>query len=152
MGALMIASKIAMAALPNIHLVALLIILTVVFYGWKAMYSVAVYIMLEGIIFGFGLWWVSYLYAWPLLCAVCVLLRKNDSPLLWAVTAGVHGLLFGALCAIPYLFIGGWSMALSYWVSGIPFDLTHCAGNFILTLLLYRPLKRTLDKVLKKQA
>ena len=149
-GALMEGSKLALAALPNIHLNAVLIILAAVFFGWRAMYSVAVYIMLEGILFGFGVWWISYLYVWPLLCAVCVLMRKNDSVLIWAVTAAIHGLLFGAMCSLPYLFIGGRSMALSYWVGGLSFDLAHCAGNFILTLILYKPLKKAMELAIKK--
>lgn len=150
MGALMIGSKLALVSLPNIHLNAVLIIITSIFFGWKAMYSVAVYVMMEGLIFGFALWWICYLYAWPLLCAVCVLMRKNDDALIWAVVAGIHGLIFGALCSIPFLFIGGWSLAFSYWVSGITFDLIHCAGNFTLTLVLYRPLKNAASAVLKR--
>lgn len=149
MGALMIGSKLALSSLPNIHLSAVFIIIVSVFFGWKAMYSVAVYVMLEGLIFGFGLWWISYLYAWPLLCAICVLMRQNDDALIWAVVAGIHGLIFGALCAVPYFFIDGWSLAFSYWVSGISFDLLHCAGNFTLTLVLYRPLKKVAAAVLK---
>lgn len=149
-GALMIGSKLAMSSLPNIHLNAVFIIIASVFFAWKAMYSVAVYVMLEGLIFGFGVWWISYLYAWPFLCAVCVLMRRNDDALIWAVVAGVHGLIFGALCSVPYLFIGGWSMAFAYWVSGISFDLLHCAGNFALTLVLYRPLKKAAATALKK--
>lgn len=145
MGALMEGTKLALAALPNIHLNAVIIVLAAVFFGWKAMYAVGVYVLLEGLIFGFGIWWVSYLYAWPLFCAVCVLLRKNDSALIWAVVAAVHGLLFGALCSLPYFFIGGWKMALSYWVGGISFDLAHGGGNFVLTLLLYKPLKKAME-------
>lgn len=143
-------AKIALASLPNIHINAVLIILAAVFFGWKAMYAVGVYVMLEGIVFGFGIWWISYLYVWPLLCAVCVLMRRNDSALIWAVVAAIHGLLFGALCSLPYFFIGGWQMAFSYWIGGISFDLAHCAGNFVLTLALYRPLKKAMEAVLKK--
>ncbi len=150
MAALMEGTKLALASLPNIHINAVLIILAAVFFGWKAMYTVGVYVMLEGIIFGFGIWWISYLYVWPLLCAVCVLMRRNDSALIWAVAAAIHGLIFGALCSLPYFFIGGWHMAFSYWVGGITFDLAHCAGNFVLTLALYRPLKRAMEAVLKK--
>lgn len=147
MGALMFALKLALASLPNIHLNAVLIILTAVFFGWKVLYTVVVYIMLEGLVYGFGLWWWCYWYLWPLLAVLAVLMRKNDSALIWAVLAAAFGLCFGALCSIPYLFIGGPGMALSYWVSGIPFDLMHCAGNFVTTLVLYRPLRRCLASV-----
>ena len=149
MGALIFGAKLALASVPNVSLNALLIIITAVFFGWRAMYSVGVYIMLEGLVFGFGIWWWCYWYLWPALTAAAVLMRSCRSPLIWAVTAGVFGLCFGALCAIPYIFIGGWEMAFSYWISGIPFDLIHCAGNFVSTLVLFRPLCSLMEKLMK---
>lgn len=98
--------------------------------------------------YGFSIWWISYVYAWPLFAAVCVLMRRNESAFIWGVAAGIFGLCFGGLCAVPYLFMGGWQMALSYWVSGIPFDLMHCAGNFVLTLVLFKPLYRAMHAAL----
>ena len=147
MAALMIASQVAMAALPNIHLVAVFIVIATLSFGWRALFSVAVFVLAEGLIFGFGIWWVSYLYAWPILCVVVMLFRKNDAPLFWAIIAGAHGLLFGAMCAVPYFFIGGAKMAASYWVAGIPFDLAHCAGNFVVTLVLVKPLTKLTRKI-----
>ena len=152
MAALMFASKLALAAIPNVHLNAVFIIVAAVFFSWRSLYTVGVYILLEGIFFGFGLWWISYLYAWPLLCVAAVLLRRCRSPLLWAVLAGAHGLCFGALCSIPYLFIGGWTLAFSTWISGIPFDLAHCAGNFMLVLVLFNPLRKVTALLLKNPA
>jgi hypothetical protein len=34
------------------------------------------------------------------------------------------------------------------WVSGIPFDLLHCGGNFVMALVLFRPLRRLMEKLL----
>lgn len=150
MGAVMFALQVAMASLPNIHITALLIIITACCFGWRAMYSVFVFIILEGLIYGFGIWWFSYLYVWPIFTSAAVLMRRNTSAVIWAVIAAVFGLCFGALCALPYLFTGGIGMAFSYWVSGIPFDFAHCAGNFILTLVLYKPLSSALAKALGK--
>ena len=148
MGALMFAFQVALSGIPNVHITAVLIILPAVFFGWRCMYSIAVFIMLEGFFWGFAMWWFCYWYLWPILGIAAVLMRKNDSALVWAIVAAVHGLIFGALCSIPYLFIGGWTMALSYWVSGIPFDLIHCGGNFVMTLVLYKPLKKGMEYAL----
>ncbi len=147
MAALIVGTQVAMAALPNINLVSVLIILTVIVYGAKAFYSVAVFVLLEGLIYGFGLWFINYIYIWAILTIVALIFRKNENALIWAVIAGLFGLSFGLLCAIPYLFIGGPAMVLSYWVSGIPFDITHCISNFVLTLLLISPLKKLLLKL-----
>ena len=61
--------------------------------------------------------------------------------------AGVFGLIFGALCAIPYFFIGGWSTAVSWWVAGIPHDIIHCVSNVVITLVLFPPLRKALSKL-----
>lgn len=152
MGGLMLAAQVVMSVLPNIHITAIFIIITAVAFGWKVMYSVAVFIMLEGLIWGFGTWWFCYWYLWPILAIAAILMKKNDSALIWAVIAALHGICFGALCAIPYLFIGGWEMAISYWISGIPYDLAHCAGNFVLTLLLFTPLKKVITLAMGKKS
>ena len=91
MGALIFAVKAALSAIPNVQLNAVLIILTTVFFGWKALATVWIYVLLEGLIFGFSTWWVSYVFIWPLLVVVAMLFRQNRSALLWAVIAGFWG-------------------------------------------------------------
>lgn len=150
MGALMFVTKLALSVLPNIHLNALFVILGGCFFGARVFFMIGVYILLEGAVFGFGLWWLSYLYIWPILGAAVLLCGNSRSSLVWAVIAALHGLFFGALCAIPYLFLGGAKAAFAYWISGIPFDLAHCAGNFTVTLILYRPLYGVLEKLLAR--
>ena len=145
MGAMMFVMQVALSPIRNFHMTDVLIILTAIYFGWKVMYSVFVFVVLEGLMWGFGLWVVSYMYLWPILAVVAVVMRRNDSAIVWAIVAALHGLFFGVGCSIPYLFIGGWSMAFSYFISGIPFDIRHCVGNFVLTLVLYRPLRRAMD-------
>ena len=151
MGALIFAAKFALASLPNININAVLIILTTVFFGWKALYSVGIYVMLEGLVFGFQIWWISYVFVWPLLVVVAMAFRKNDSALIWAVIAALWGLLFGPLMYIPYFCIlGGWKGYFAMWIAGIPYDLTHAAGNFVFTLVLYPPLHKVMEHFLGK--
>lgn len=50
------------------------------------------------------------------------------------------------MCSIPYLFIGGIHTAFAWWVSGIPFDMIHGVSNFVLMLVLYKPLRRVLER------
>ena len=70
MAALIFGSKVALASLPNINVNAVLIILTAVFFGWRSLYTVYVYVLLEGLVFGFSIWWIGYLYIWAILAAV----------------------------------------------------------------------------------
>ena len=139
--ALLLGSKLAMAWLPNIEPVSLLILVYTLVFGRQVFYIIYTFVLLEGLIFGFQLWWVTYLYIWALWAlAVFLLARGKGQPVLvWAAASGAFGLSFGALDALPYLAGGPWA-ALSYWVAGIPFDLLHCAGNFFLALALEKPL------------
>lgn len=145
LAAVMVVLQLAMAPLPNIEPVSLLVMVYTLAFGNSVFYIIFPFVLLEGLVFGFHIWWVSYLYIWPLWAGVVLFLgrEKERPPLLWAVASGGFGLSFGALCALPYLAGGPWA-ALSYWVAGIPFDLVHCVGNFFLTLALEGPLCRLL--------
>lgn len=147
--ALMVALQVAMSFLANIEPVTLLIILMTVHMGWKALFSVGVFVLLEGLIYGFGIWWFNYLYVWAILVCVVMALRRHASPLLWAIVAGIYGLLFGTLCSIPYFVTGGWAAGVSYIIAGIPYDIPHCIGNVVMLALLYQPLDKVLSRCLK---
>ncbi len=146
-GAILVVAQVALAFLPNIELVSFFIIIFTLILGKKVFFPIYVFVTVEGLIFGFGLWWISYLYIWTILAIAVLLFRKNEQPLIWAIIAGVFGLLFGALTSIPYLFIGGVGAAVSYWVNGIIFDLLHCGGNVIVTALLFRPMYKIMKRL-----
>ena len=143
-------AKWVMAPLPNIEPVSLMVMIFGAVFGWKALFPVAVYVAAEILFYGLGPWNINYLYVWPLLAVLAMLMRNVRHPLAWAVLSGVFGLMFGALCAPVDVFIGGVGYAVSKWVSGIPFDLTHCAGNFVIALLLFTPLRTMTEKMYEK--
>lgn len=140
-------TKLQMSFLPNIEPVSLLIILFTLYLGRKVSFVIAAFVCIEGVLYGFGVWWVVYLYIWPLLAGLTLLFRKHENVWVFSTMSGVFGLLFGALSSIPYFFIGGISGGFAYWISGIPFDLAHGAGNFILCLLLFHPLNKALKRL-----
>ena len=147
LAALTFGAKVAMRALPNIEPVSLMILLFGAIFGWKALFPTYVYVIAEILFYGLGTWNVNYLYIWAILAVAAVLLRRVRQPLVWALVSGVYGLAFGALCAPVDAVIGGWGYAAAKWVSGIPFDLAHCAGNFVIALLLFAPLRTVLEKL-----
>ena len=147
LSAILLVGQLGMAFLPNIEPVTTLIILYTLIYKKQIFPVIYTFVLLEGLVFGFGIWWVSYLYIWSILALIVLSLQKITSVILWAVVSGAFGLLFGALCAIPYLISGGPGAAFAYWTAGIPYDILHCAGNFVLTLTLYRPLLHLLKKL-----
>lgn len=143
LGALMLTVQVALGFLPNIELVSLLAMLFAVEFPRRITFgSIYVFALLEGLFYGFGSWWPAYLYVWTIGALAAYLLRHNDSALFWALVSAIFGLCFGALYAISYLPVGGVGYALSWWISGLPFDLLHCAGNFTTMLVLYHPLRQ----------
>lgn len=147
LGALLILVQVGLAVLPNIELISLLVILYTLVFGKSAFIPVLLFTLVEGLIYGFGLWWLNYLYIWPLLVLIALLFKTQRSPIFWAIVSAAYGLCFGALCAIPYLFIGGLPSAFAYWVQGIPFDLLHCIGNGLAALLLFKPLLKLFERL-----
>lgn len=147
--------KLTMQSLPNIELTSFLLILFTLRFGRLTLYTIPALILIEGLIYGFGLWWVMYLYAWPLLSLFVRAFSRVDSAFFWAMVSGVFGLLFGLLCAVPYFFVGllggsfmqGLTQMLAWWVAGIPFDLVHGVSNFVIMLALYRPVSSLLARM-----
>ena len=147
LSAILLVGQVGMSFLPNIKPDSTLIILYTLTYKKRVFPVIYTFVLLEGVLFGFGIWWISYLYIWSILALVALAFQKLDSAILWAVVSGSFGLLFGALCAIPYLISGGPGAAFAYWAAGIPYDILHCLGNFVLTLVLYRPLLELLGRL-----
>ena len=150
MGALLVVSKQAMSGLPNIEPVTLLIILFALELPRETPAAITVFILLQGVLYGFGLWWAMYLYIGSLLALLAWLFRRMGHALFWAVFSGLYGLCFGGLCAAVYLFAKTPAFALSWWLSGLSYDALHGVGNFAIMLVLYRPLRKAL-KAAKRQ-
>ena len=146
--AIIIAFKEAMSFLPNIEPVTTLLICTTLVYGAKAFYPCAVFILVEGLLYGFGWYFFVYVYIWPILVAAVLLLRRHiTSYVLWTVFAALYGLFFGPLCCIEAFVVNGWRMAFSFWISGIPYDILHCIGNAVVCGVLLKPLTTLLKRL-----
>lgn len=146
-GALLLAVQIVLSPLPNIELVSLLVIVYTLTLGSDTLYIIYLFALLEGVVYGFGLWWFTYLYVWTLLYLAVRALRGIDSAVLWAVIAAIYGLLFGTLTSVPYFITGGVGGGVAYILGGLTFDFLHCGGNFVLVLLLYKPLRAAMNRV-----
>ena len=130
--------------IPNVHQMALFIAGFTAVYGGKGLIPVMLYVFLEGLFGGFGLWWVPYLYAWPILWLLFFLIPRKQklnevtAGILMSVVSALHGLGFGLLYA-PFqcyvLFKGSWEATRIWWLYGLPFDLSHMLGNLVASLL-----------------
>lgn len=148
MGVILTISKQAMSGLPNLEPVTLLVILFTLTFRKRVIGALLVFLLGQGLIYGFHIWWAMYLYVWPLLALLTWLFRWMTKPWQWAILAGLYGLAFGTLCSLVYL-PNGFSWMLSWIIAGAYYDLGHAVGNFLLTLLLYLPLRTALDKLVQ---
>jgi len=143
LGALMFMSRIIMAMLPNIHVLGLFIAAITLTYRVRALVPLYVFILLDGLYWGFSVWWLPYLYVWlPLWGAFMLagkinLPRKVQAPL-YMVICAAHGLAFGTLYApVHALFFGLNFHGMIAWIAvGIPFDIAHAIGNFAAATLI----------------
>ena len=140
-------SKVALAQIPNVELTSFWVIMFTLYFGTRIFYVIPVFILIEGMMYGFNLWWIMYLYAWPMLAIVVLVFKKMKTAWEWSFVSGVFGLCFGFLCAIPYIFTSGLAGAFAWWVAGIPWVLVHGIANFAIMLVLYKPMKLVMSKM-----
>lgn len=149
LGALTFGAKFVMSMLPNIEPVSLMVMVYAVVMGRKALYPIYIYVILEILVYGLGTWNFNYLYIWTILWLLALCFKNMQHPLAWAMLSGTFGLFFGLLCTPVDVFIGGVPYAFAKWISGLSFDLLHCAGNFVMALLLFVPMRTLLTKLYK---
>jgi len=141
--------------LPNIELTTFWLILFTLYFGRKVIFVVPVFILLEGCIYGFGTWWIMYLYVWPMLVLITHLNRHQTNKWFFSILSGLFGLLFGFFCSFPYVVIGaidngilnGLYAGFTWWVAGIPFDIIHGIANFVLMSVLFEPIRTIMKRV-----
>ena len=134
------AAKRLLDSVPNVEMVTLLFVVFALTYGLRTLIVAVAFIAVEICYWGVHVWVIMYLYIWPAEILFVYFTRRYASYWFHAVFSALFGFCFGALCSIPYLAVGGWSMAFTWWVAGIPYDILHGVSNFVLCLILYRPL------------
>ena len=142
LGVIMLLSKLLMEALPNWHLLGTLITAYTIVYRKDALKPIYIFVLLSGIVYGFGVWWIPYLYIWTILWGVVMLLPKNMKPQVavpvYMVVSGLHGLLYGTLYAPAQALLFGLDFKgmIAWIVAGFSFDVMHCIGNVVLGTLI----------------
>lgn len=137
----------------NVHQLALFIAALTVVYRTQALIPLFVYLLLEGLFCGFGIWWLPYLYIFPLLWLSVMALprhvKESTATVLIAVVCTLHGLFFGLLYSPVqcYVFLrGDWNATLVWVAAGFSADLLHAVGNLLCSLLTV-PLVRLLCRL-----
>lgn len=137
LGTILFISQVVLNFIPNVELVSFLVIIYSLIYGKNALVPIMIFNMLMGLVYGFGPWLIGYFILWPLLSFLTIILRKLliENYLALAIFSAFYGLIFGFLYAIPYFLVSP-SYAITYWISGIPYDVVHMISNYFIMLAL----------------
>ena len=125
LGALLVVCKEVLAPVPGVEPVTPLILFYAMELPALGPWAVTVFVVLQFLLYGFGLWSWGYLYIWFLLFFVARALHRMDSAVGWALVAGSFGLGFGALFTPIYWLTQGPGGALAWWLAGIPTDVAR---------------------------
>lgn len=133
--------------LPNIKPVTSIVIITAREMSLSAALKlITVTVMVSGALLGMGTWIPFQLIAWYTIATLAHLTTKvKHQKMAEIVLAVTSGMLFGALVSLEKLLIGGPIMYVTYWVSGLPFDLLHSVGNIV-----FYPLCKAAMKIVYK--
>ena len=161
--ALLVGGKEALAVLPNIEVVTLLIALCAYVWGIAVVFSaVNVFVVVEMAIWGINTWIISYFIHWNAVALVFLLLGKANIKHKWVeVTvatsvAAVFSTLFGVLTSVVDTLVGftgkGFFLdaddfftrfAVMYargWLPPIPFFAMQIVGNIVIFAVAFLPL------------
>lgn len=151
-GALLFAGKIVFEALPNIHPVAMLIMVITVTYRVKALIPIYIFVLILGLYYGFPQWWIPHTYIWVVLWGMTMLIPQNIpkriAVVLYPVVCGLFGLMFGTLYAPAQALLYGYDLAftIKWIIAGLPYDVSHAIGNFGMGFAVY-PLVSVVKKL-----
>lgn len=155
LAALMCVGDFALEWLPNVHMVGVLVVITTVVYRSYALLPIYVYVLIQGIVGGFGPWWITYLYVWAILWGSIMMLPKRLPErikyILYVALCAAHGFLFGVLYApVQALMFGlDFKGTLAWIAAGIYFDIIHGVANLILGIALIYPMVKILQNTEK---
>lgn len=146
------AGKLVLSVVPNVEVVTFLLITYTVLFGFKRAFMTSlIFVTTEILIYGFGTWILGYYIIWPMLVLLTAILSKTlKSEYGYAALAAFYGFSFGLFFALFESVFYGLSYAIPYWISGIPFDIVHGVSNFIIVIVLFKPLTKTIQDAMEK--
>jgi energy-coupling factor transport system substrate-specific component len=151
LAAVLTVGRLAFAMIPNVQPNTVILIIAAFVLGpIQGILLAILSTMTTNLFLGHGLWSFGQMIAWGFIAVMSGLLGKYRHRIPWWIMtayAGFCGFLFGLIMSI----IMGGIMIQKFWpyyLSGLPFDLNHAAGNIIFFAVLYKPLLFILEKQL----
>jgi len=152
---IILVSQVALAAIPGVQLVGMLIASISVAYKKRALIPIYAFALLFCLYWGFFPWNLPYFYIWLPLWGLFMLAEKAALPpktrrFVYAALCSLFGLLFGVLYAPAQALLFGLNLeqTVAWVIAGIPTSITTAASNFAAGLLIIplSDLMKKLDK------
>ena len=150
-------AKLALAALPNVEVVTLLLALYGYVFGIYGIAAAFVFVSIEPLIYGFNTWVVSYYLYWPLVPLVFMILAGLKVKNRFILT-GIAVLLtawFSVLTSLVDIgllsgfFDNFWYRFSIYYTRGVVFYITQTVCNAVLFVFLFKFMAEKLQKIKK---
>lgn len=147
LSAILVISKELFAFLPNFEFVSFFLLIYIQLLPLNyVLYISVIFCFIQVILYGFGLWTPVYFVLWPSFTFLSYKLKKQlNTENKVAVYNALFGLTFGFFNSIPY-FLMDFPFGWAGFLRGIPYDLIHCIGNYIIAIMLYNKTKALLTK------
>ncbi len=150
-------AKLALAFLPNVEVVTLLLALYGYVFGFLGFAAAIVFVCIEPLIYGFNTWVVSYYLYWPFVSLVFMFLARLRVKNRWILTlaAVILTAWFGVLTTLVDIgllsgFFDNFAYRFAvYYARGVVFYAVQIVCNAVLFPLLFHFLKNKLEKVKK---
>ena len=147
---LIIALKEALAFLPNVEVVTLIFMVVALLFPLRDSFLIAFsYATIEGLLYGFSIFSVSYYLVFILIVLITHFFLKKPTYLKAALFSFFYGLFFDVIFALPLL-ASGIKATIAYLLNGLLFSLAHAVFNFIIALFLFEGLYKLLKTLLER--
>lgn len=158
LAAVNIASRIYLQFLPNIKPVTSIIIISVMLFGLAFGVKLAVVTTIVSNLFlGMGTWTFFQILAWLTICLITDIFvgtfrkaGKEPNLIIMSMFAFFMGYIFGIIVSLEQLMLGGPTLYIVYYLSGLLFDTFHAIGNFAFYLICAPILMKIFQKELDK--
>lgn len=139
LSSLAVVGRLAFSFLPNIQPATTIILLTALSFGPIAGVIIAIVsTVVTNLFLGSGMWTLWQIFAWSLLALVTgtlVNVHPRIPVFILSLYAGLCGMVYGVIISIPMSkFVGSF---WAYYLSGLPFDISHSIGNVVFFSLMY---------------
>ncbi|NMB39558.1 MAG: ECF transporter S component [Firmicutes bacterium] len=146
------AGRLALAAMPGVQPTTVIVIITTMSLGLKqGIFVVIISTLLSNVYLGHGPWTLFQILAWTVVAVISHFYGRSqfrENLFISSLFAGLTGIIYGMVVSIYGLQFH--SNIIAYYLMGLPHDISHAIGNFVIYLVLGGRLHQLLNEFAQK--